>query len=118
MLRERRRLQFAQRLQCLPTHPAGRVRVLEPLDHGLSVLRERRRLQFAQRLQCLPTHLADTVLEPRNHSIDVLRERPRPKTGQRLQHPFTHVRVRLIGFLETRCQSFDVLFERRQSERV
>ena len=83
MLRERRRLKLAQRLQCHIAHdPIG---VLEPRDDGISMLRERRRLKLAQRLQCLIAHNLIGVLEPRDHSVGLLGDRRRIQLGQRGQ---------------------------------
>ena len=73
VLRERRRLQLAQRSQCLLAHkPLG---VLEHRDHGVCMLSKRRRLQQAQRLQREPTNARTGVPE---HSVGVLREHRRP----------------------------------------
>mgnify|MGYP004096111247 FL=1 len=63
VLRERRRIQCAQRPYCpLPhTHMA----VLEPRGNGVGVLGERRRIQLAQLTRCLPAHVKIGVLELR-----------------------------------------------------
>jgi hypothetical protein len=57
--------------------------ILEPREHGMSVLHEHRWLQPAERIQCCPAHTKIFVLELRNHGVGVLRERRRLQHAQR-----------------------------------
>ena len=75
VLRERRRLQFAQRIQCRCLH--ANVGVRKQRDQGVDVVRKRRRLQLAKGIQCLSAHvpLYFGVREYDDYGANVLCER-------------------------------------------